>query len=114
MGPSCRVYVQPVPLQVFIDTRYGGTVINSEQFNTAGRTVKTGLTAAVIVSQWTWAATLLQSSTVAWKCELQSAVSMSQLARHPFMCVRNLRRRWTTNVIPVCIWMCCGSSPFRL
>jgi len=52
---------------VFIDTRYGGTVINSEQFNTAGRTVKTGLTAAVIVSQWTWAATLLQSSTVAWK-----------------------------------------------
>jgi SSS family transporter len=29
--------------------------------------VKTGLTASVIVSQWTWAATLLQSSNVAWK-----------------------------------------------
>merc|ERR1719361_2310829 len=28
--------------------------------------VKTGLTASVIVSQWTWAATLLQSSNVAW------------------------------------------------
>ena len=26
-----------------------------------------GLTAAVIVSQWTWAATLLQSSNVAWQ-----------------------------------------------
>ena len=35
-------------------------------FSTAGRTVKTGLTASVIVSQWTWAATLLQSSNVAW------------------------------------------------
>jgi hypothetical protein len=34
--------------------------------STAGRTVKTGLTASVIVSQWTWAATLLQSSNVAW------------------------------------------------
>ena len=28
--------------------------------------VKTGLTASVIISQWTWAATLLQSSNVAW------------------------------------------------
>lgn len=35
--------------------------------STAGRTVKTGLTASVIVSQWTWAATLLQSSNVAWQ-----------------------------------------------
>merc|ERR1712025_215781 len=40
--------------------------ISSEFFNTAGRSVKTGLTASVIVSQWTWAATLLQSSNVAW------------------------------------------------
>ena len=40
--------------------------MTSEHFNTAGRDVKTGLTASVIVSQWTWAATLLQSSNVAW------------------------------------------------
>ena len=33
----------------------------------AGRSVKTGLIGAVIVSQWTWAATLLQSSNVAFK-----------------------------------------------
>ena len=51
---------------VYLDMKYGGTKISSEFFNTAGRTVKTGLTAAVIVSQWTWAATLLQSSNVAW------------------------------------------------
>jgi Na+/proline symporter len=35
-------------------------------YSTAGRSIKTGLTASVIVSQWTWAATLLQSSNVAW------------------------------------------------
>jgi urea-proton symporter len=29
--------------------------------------IKTGLTASVIVSHWTWAATLLQSSNVAWQ-----------------------------------------------
>lgn len=45
---------------VWLDYRYGGTKKTSEQFNTAGRTVKTGLIANVIVSEWTWAATLLQ------------------------------------------------------
>lgn len=51
---------------VHLDYKYAGSNFNSEQFNTAGRSVKTGLTASVIVSQWTWAATLLQSSNVAW------------------------------------------------
>jgi hypothetical protein len=32
-----------------------------------GRTISAGLTAADVVSKWTWAATLLQSSNVAWK-----------------------------------------------
>lgn len=43
-----------------------GHAHTSETFNTAGRNVKIGLTASVIVSQWTWAATLLQSSNVAF------------------------------------------------
>jgi len=53
-------------LIVFLDKKFNKTEHTSEYFNTAGRTVKTGLTASVIVSQWTWAATLLQSSNVAW------------------------------------------------
>jgi len=44
-----------------------GTTQSSEQFNTAGRNVGPGLTAAVIVSQWTWAATLLMSSNMGWR-----------------------------------------------
>jgi len=44
-----------------------GTDQSSEQFNTAGRNVGPGLTAAVIVSQWTWAATLLMSSNMGWR-----------------------------------------------
>merc|ERR1719265_1452746 len=44
-----------------------GTSQSSEQFNTAGRNVGPGLTAAVIVSQWTWAATLLMSSNMGWR-----------------------------------------------
>lgn len=54
-------------LIVWLDQRYGGTKMTSEHFNCAGRSIKTGLTASVIVSQWTWAATLLQSSNVAYK-----------------------------------------------
>ncbi|GJJ09771.1 hypothetical protein Clacol_003995 [Clathrus columnatus] len=40
---------------------------NSEEFSSAYRSVKPGLIAAGIVSAWTWAATLLQSSAVAYK-----------------------------------------------
>ena len=40
---------------------------SSEEFNTASRSVKPGLIASGIVSAWTWAATLLQSSTVAYE-----------------------------------------------
>jgi SSS family transporter len=55
-------------LIVYINKYFGSKgEITSEHFNTAGRMIKTGLTASVIVSQWTWAATLLQSSNVAWQ-----------------------------------------------
>ncbi|KAJ8689562.1 hypothetical protein PTI98_012457 [Pleurotus ostreatus] len=40
---------------------------NSEEFSSASRSVKPGLIASGIVSAWTWAATLLQSSAVAYK-----------------------------------------------
>ncbi|ETI21976.1 hypothetical protein G647_06046 [Cladophialophora carrionii CBS 160.54] len=46
--------------------RVDGCTKTSEEFNTASRNVKPGLIAAGIVSAWTWAATLLQSSTVAY------------------------------------------------
>ncbi|KAK7512643.1 solute symporter family transporter [Phyllosticta citriasiana] len=40
---------------------------NSEEFNTASRSIKPGLIAAGIVSSWTWSATLLTSSTFAYE-----------------------------------------------
>ncbi|BFG30786.1 hypothetical protein CerSpe_170600 [Prunus speciosa] len=52
---------------VWLEKRYVGSKHTSEWFNTAGRNIKTGLIACVIVSQWTWAATILQSSNVAWE-----------------------------------------------
>ena len=54
-------------LLTYLEGRYSKDTNTSEHFNTAGRSVKTGLTGSVIVSQWTWAATLLQSSNVAWQ-----------------------------------------------
>jgi hypothetical protein len=54
-------------VMVWLDYRFGGTRTSSEQFNCAGRTILTGLIAVDIVSHWTWAATLLQSSNVAWE-----------------------------------------------
>ncbi|KAJ5338666.1 hypothetical protein N7452_005394 [Penicillium brevicompactum] len=57
-------------LMIFITwalKRYQNEVQTSEMFSTAGRSVKSGLVAAAVVSSWTWAATLLQSTAVAYK-----------------------------------------------
>lgn len=53
----------------YVLKRYHSEVQTSEMemFSTAGRTVKTGLVASAVVSSWTWAATLLQSSGVAYR-----------------------------------------------
>ena len=61
------VFAVIITVEVKIEEKYLGVSQTSEMFNTAGRTIKTGLTAAAIVSAWTWAATLLQSSTVAYQ-----------------------------------------------
>ena len=62
-----------------VEMKATGKKITSEHFNTAGRNVGAGLTAAVIVSQWTWAATLLQSSNVGWNWR---SISLRYLRRH--------------------------------
>jgi len=46
---------------VWIDVTFSGVIYNSEQFNTAGRSISTGLLAVDLVSHWTWASILLQS-----------------------------------------------------
>ena len=60
------VFAGIISAEIKLEEKYVGHTQYSEWFNTAGRIIKTGLTAAAIVSAWTWAATLLQSSTVAY------------------------------------------------
>ena len=51
------VFAIVITAETKIEERYLGVSQTSEWFNTAGRVIKTGLTAAAIVSAWTWAAT---------------------------------------------------------
>ena len=55
------IFAGVISAEIKLEEKYLGHTQNSEWFNTAGRIIKTGLTAAAIVSAWTWAATLLQS-----------------------------------------------------
>ncbi|KAJ3202698.1 hypothetical protein HDU82_007170 [Entophlyctis luteolus] len=48
------------------ERKYLGQTETSESFSTANRALKSGIIASSIVSAWTWAATLLQSSSVAY------------------------------------------------
>ncbi|WDK18266.1 sodium symporter family protein [Colletotrichum graminicola] len=51
----------------YVLKRYNRELQTSENFTTAGRTVKSGLVGSAVVSSWTWAATLLQSSGVCYR-----------------------------------------------
>ena len=51
----------------YVLKRYKREVQTSEMFTTAGRTVKSGLVGSAVVSSWTWAATLLQSSGICYR-----------------------------------------------
>ena len=65
--PNLRSRPASTTGMIWIDHKYGGSKKNSEDFNTCGRSIKTGLIAVDIVSHWTWAATLLQSSNQAYQ-----------------------------------------------
>lgn len=54
-------------LITILDGKYAGTKYDSEVFNTAGRSIKTGLVAVDVVSHWTWVSDLLQSSNEAFQ-----------------------------------------------
>ncbi|PBP20277.1 putative urea active transporter 1 [Diplocarpon rosae] len=61
------VFALGMILVTWVLKRYNQELQTSEMFSTAGRTVKSGLVASAVVSSWTWAATLLQSSGVAYR-----------------------------------------------
>jgi Na+/proline symporter len=63
----CLAAFSLTPTAISSGDKYSGHVPSSEEFSTAGRSIKVGLTACDIVSKWTWAATLLQSSNVAFQ-----------------------------------------------
>ncbi|XP_042503528.1 urea-proton symporter DUR3-like [Macadamia integrifolia] len=109
---------------VWLEKRYVGAQHTSEWFNTAGRTVKTGLIASVIVSQWTYAATILQSSNVAWEYGISGpywyasgatvqvlmfgiiAIEIKQKAPHAHTVCEIVRARWGTKAHIVFLCFC--------
>ncbi|PKX94791.1 sodium:solute symporter family protein [Aspergillus novofumigatus IBT 16806] len=72
--------------------RYQHEVQTSEMFSTAGRSVKSGLVAAAVVSSWTWAATLLQSSAVAYQYGVSGPSSMLQIILFATLAIELKRR----------------------
>lgn len=55
------VFAAGMVLTTYILRRYQREIITAEEFSTAGRSVKTGLVAAAVVSSWIWCSTLLTS-----------------------------------------------------
>jgi hypothetical protein len=77
----CYRVLLPITAQTnFTQNRYTKySTKTSEEFNTASRSIKSGLIASGIVSAWTWAATLLQSCTVAYSYGISGPFWVSEL-----------------------------------
>ncbi|CAN1143991.1 Urea-proton symporter DUR3 [Linum perenne] len=109
---------------VWVEKRYVGSRHTSEWFNTAGRNVNTGLIASVIVSQWTTAATILQSSNVGWKYGVSGpfwyasgatvqvllfgviAIEIKRKAPHAHTVCEIVKARWGTHAHIVFLFFC--------
>lgn len=67
------VFALGMMLTTFVLRRYNREIMTAEEFTTAGRSVKTGLIASAVLSSWTWAATLLTSTTQTYNNGLSGA-----------------------------------------
>lgn len=68
------VFAAGMMLTTFVLRRYNKEIMTAEEFATAGRSVKTGLISAAVVSSWTWAATLLTSTTQVYNNGVAGAI----------------------------------------
>lgn len=108
-----------VTLMVKAETKWLGTRKTSEWFYTAGRTIKTGLIASSIVSAWTWAATLLQSSTVAYAFGLggsfwYAAGASIQVILFSILAIELKRKAPMTHTFPEMIYVRYGKHSHKV
>lgn len=68
------VFAAGMVLTTFCLKRYNKEIMTAEEFSTAGRSVKTFLLSAAVVSSWTWAATLLTSTAQTYKNGISGAL----------------------------------------
>ncbi|MFB5647430.1 MAG: sodium:solute symporter family protein, partial [Candidatus Nitrosomaritimum yanchengensis] len=108
-----------VTLLVKAETKWLGTRKTSEWFYTAGRTIKTGLIASSIVSAWTWAATLLQSSTVTYEFGLggsfwYAAGASIQVVLFSILAIELKRKAPMTHTFPEMIYVRFGKHSHKV
>ncbi|MBI1662838.1 MAG: sodium/solute symporter [Nitrosopumilus sp.] len=108
-----------VILMVKAETKWLGTRKTSEWFYTAGRTIKTGLIASSIVSAWTWAATLLQSSTVTYEFGLggsfwYAAGASIQVILFSILAIELKRKAPMTHTFPEMIYVRYGKHSHKI
>ena len=108
-----------VTMMVKVETKLLGTRKTSEWFYTAGRTIKTGLIAASIVSAWTWAATLLQSSTVTFEFGMAGAFwyaagASIQVVLFSIIAIELKRKAPMTHTFPEMIYVRYGKHPHKV
>lgn len=108
-----------VTLLIKAEFKWLGTKVTSEWFSTAGRNIKSGLVAASVVSAWTWAATLLQSSTVAYQFGIggpfwYAAGASIQIVLFAILAMELKRKAPTAHTFPEIIHARFGSNTHKI
>lgn len=101
------------------ETKWLGTKKTFEWFSTAGRNIKTGLIASSVVSAWTWAATILQSSTVAYQFGISgpfwyAAGASIQVVLFAILAIEIKRKAPFSHTIPEIIYVRFGKYAHKI
>ncbi len=108
-----------VTLIVRVETKWLGTKKTFEWFSTAGRSVKVGLVSSSVLSAWTWTATLLQSSTVAYQFGISgpfwyAAGASIQVVLFAILAIELKRKAPSSHTFPEIIYARFGKSSHKV
>jgi SSS family transporter len=108
-----------VTLIVRVEIKWLGTKKTFEWFSTAGRSVKVGLISSSVLSAWTWTATLLQSSTVAYQFGISgpfwyAAGASIQVVLFAVLATELKRKAPSSHTFPEIIYTRFGKNPHKV
>lgn len=112
MGLGALFALGMIGISAILTKRANGKFDSNEEFAVAKRSVSTGLTAAGVISSWTWSTTLLSSCTVSSYRPLRSPFGAGSFAEQLLIRDRSQQVAYQYGVAGALFYGCCNSTQY--